>query len=129
MSTEENKRLLRTAYTGEGDGPDLLTLLADDATYTFFGEHSLATTFEGKQAIIDGLFTSIAETLEDGIKLEIHNMIAEGDQVVFEAYGTARTNKGVDYNNTYCMVVRMCDGQIASVREYLDTGLVSRVFG
>ena len=129
MSTEENKRLIHTAYTGEGDGPDLLTLLADDATYTFFGEHSLATTFEGKQAIIEGLFTTIAATLEDGIKLEIHNMIAEGDQVVFEAYGTARTPEGVDYNNTYCMVVRMRDGQIASVREYLDTGLVSRVFG
>ena len=104
-------------------------LLADDATYTFFGEQSLATTFEGKQAIIEGLFTTIAETLEDGIKLEIHNMIAEGDQVVFEAYGTARTPEGVDYNNTYCMVVRMRDGQIASVREYLDTELVSRVFG
>jgi ketosteroid isomerase-like protein len=129
MTPEENKRLVHAAYTGEGGGPSLIDLLDDDATYTFFGSHRFATTMHGKQAILDQLLLPLSTALENGITLTIHNMVAEGDQVVFEATGSARTRDGRAYDNSYCMVVRLQDGRIRSVREYLDTELVSRIFG
>ena len=36
---------------------------------------------------------------------------------------------GTPYNNTYCQVIRIRDGQIADVKEYMDTALIDSVFG
>jgi ketosteroid isomerase-like protein len=33
------------------------------------------------------------------------------------------------YNNKYCLVIAVTDGKIAQVREYLDSELVTAVFG
>lgn len=43
--------------------------------------------------------------------------------------GTAETHDGVPYNNSYCQVIRIRDGQIADVKEYFDTALLASVFG
>ena len=56
-------------------------------------------------------------------------MIAEGDYVVTQARGQAKTKSGGDYNNTYCIVYRFQDGQVAAVTEYLDTELVTKALG
>lgn len=46
-----------------------------------------------------------------------------------QASGIAETLDGRPYNNTYCQVIQVRDGRIAAVTEYMDTALVSRVFG
>ena len=43
--------------------------------------------------------------------------------------GTAETLDDRPYNNSYCWIIRLRDGQFAEVTEYLDTELVTRVFG
>ena len=57
------------------------------------------------------------------------NLVAEGNQVVVEALGESRTKDGRDYNNIYCLVLRLEDEKIAEIREYLDTELVKSIFG
>ncbi len=57
------------------------------------------------------------------------NAIAEGDQVVVEAQGEARTKDGRDYNNLYCIVLKLKDGKITEIREYTDTDLTKAIFG
>lgn len=42
---------------------------------------------------------------------------------------TAETLDGRPYNNTYCQVIRVRDGQFIEVKEYFDTALVAEVFG
>ena len=131
MSIESNKEVVRQAYGAITDGnlDGFLDRLADDATYTFFGNHRFARTFNGKTDIVDNLLVPISEVLETNLKLEITNLIGEGDQVVMEALGQSDTKAGGSYNNIYCLVFTVRDGKIAAVREYLDTELVTSVFG
>lgn len=57
--------------------------------------------------------------LEGPIKITVANAIAEGDQVFVEAQGESRTG----------IVLRLKDGKITEVREYMDTELVRTIFG
>jgi len=57
--------------------------------------------------------------LEGPIKITVANAIAEGDQVFVEAQGESRTR----------IVLRLKDGKITEVREYMDTELVRTIFG
>ena len=66
---------------------------------------------------------------DGGIELRPQNIVAEGDHVVVEAQGKARTKSGQDYNNTYCFVYRLAGGKIVEGHEYMDTELVTRVLG
>ena len=63
------------------------------------------------------------------IQLEIKQLIAEGDKVVSEMLGTSKSTEGKDYNNTYCLILTVQDGKIKEMREYLDTELITEVFG
>ncbi|MEM7466684.1 MAG: nuclear transport factor 2 family protein [Pseudomonadota bacterium] len=131
MSASDNKKLVEEAWgmVSVGDAEGFLSKLADDATWTFFGSHRFAGTFDGKAEIIAKLFEPLGEVLEDGIKVTINSLTAEGDRVIMESKGLARTKAGVDYNNDYCIVITVKDGLIVAVREYLDTELVTAAFG
>ena len=50
-------------------------------------------------------------------------IIVDGDDVAVEFQGQNRTRAGKDYNNTYCAVLRMANGKIVELTEYLDTAL------
>ena len=57
------------------------------------------------------------------------DLIAEGELVVALTSGVAETVDGRPYNNRYCQVMRINDGRIVEVAEYLDTQLTSAIFG
>ena len=48
---------------------------------------------------------------------------------VVECRGYVMTKENKPYNNTYCYVCRLENGQIKELTEYLDTELVSTVLG
>jgi ketosteroid isomerase-like protein len=131
MSIEENKKLVTGAWDmiSAGDAEGFLNTLSDDATWTFFGSHLFAGTFNGKAEIIEKLFEPLGGVLEGGLEITINSVTAEGDRVIMETKGKARTKSGVDYNNDYCMVVTVANGLIVAVREYLDSELVTAAFG
>jgi len=131
MNAEHNKRLVRDTWNAvtAGDIDTFLGNLADDVTWTFFGSHRFAGTFRGKDELLAKLFGPLGEVLEDGIKVTIDSMTAEDDRVVIEARGEARAKSGAPYNNHYCIVVTVADGRVRHVREYLDSELVTAVFG
>ena len=131
MSIEANKQLVRDTWgaVSVGDISGFLGNLADDVTWTFFGSHRFAGSFEGKEELVAKLFAPLGEVLVDGIKVHIDSLTAEGDRVVMEARGEARTKTGDHYNNYYCIVITVHEGKIAQVREYLDSELVTKIFG
>lgn len=59
----------------------------------------------------------------------VNSLIAEGDQVALEGRGEAPKFDGGSYDNTYCIVVTVRDGEILQIREYLDTELATATFG
>ena len=131
MSTESNKQVVREAYgaISSGDVEGFMNRLADDVEWYFIGSHRFAGTLKGKEDIMNKLFEPLGEALTSTIQLEIKQLIAEGDKVVSEMQGTSKSTEGKDYNNTYCLIVTVKDDKIKEMREYLDTELITEVFG
>ena len=131
MAVVENKKLVADAWqaVSDGDVDSFLNALADDVSWTFFGTHRFAGTFSGKQSLLADLFGPLHDVLDGGIKVKINTITAEEDRVIIEVKGEAKSKSGEPYNNDYCIVVTCRDGKISEVREYLDSELVTTVFG
>ena len=131
MSAVENKELIRNMFAelGRGNADAFLGAMADDLRYTLMGNTRFSGTFNGKQELISRLLTPLMAALTDGIALTPFNLIADGDFVAMQANGKAMTKNGKPYNNSYCHVFRIVNGKIVEVTEYLDTELVTSVFG
>jgi ketosteroid isomerase-like protein len=130
-STESNKQIVLRAYASlkEGNVTGYFDSMADDITLTYFGNHLFTGTYHGKQDILDNYVPVLLNRLDGPIKITVTNAIAEGDQVFVEAAGESQTKDGLDYNNLYGIVLRLKDGKIKEVREYMDTELVKAIFG
>lgn len=131
MGIAENKQVVLDFYDAgaRGDMDACFALLADDVTWTNIGSTKFSGTYIGKQAIVDDLLGPLFSQLKAGISSQIERLTAEGDIVVAQTSGTAETMDGTPYNNTYCQVIRIRDGQIAEVKEYMDTALIDSVLG
>ena len=131
MGTAENKQVVLDFYAAgaRGDMDTCFGLLADDITWTNIGSTKFSGTFSGKQELMEKLLGPLFGQLKAGIASEIEQLTAEGDIVVAQTRGTAETHDGTAYNNTYCQVIRIQDGQFAEVMEYMDTALIDAVFG
>jgi len=131
MGIAENKQVVLDFYEAgaRGDMDACFALLADDVTWTNIGSTKFSGTYIGKQALADDLLGPLFSQLKAGISSQIERLTAEGDSVVAQTSGTAETMNGIPYNNTYCQVIRIRDGQIVDVKEYMDTALIDSVFG
>ena len=131
MGIAENKQVVVDFYEAgaRGDMDACFALLADDVTWTNIGSTKFSGTYAGKQALAEDLLGPLFGQLKAGISSHIEQLTAEGDTVVAQTSGTAETVDGVPYNNTYCQVIHIRDGQIARVMEYMDTALIDSVFG
>jgi ketosteroid isomerase-like protein len=131
LSTEENKNVVRKFFEAgnAGDMDTVMALIADDVVWTDIGTTSLSGTYRGKAELGERLLGPLFAQLKAGITMRIHRLVAEDDFVVAQTSGSAETLEGVPYDNTYCWIIRIRDGQFAEVTEFLDTELVTRVFG
>ena len=131
MGIAENKQVVLDFYEAgaRGDMDTCFALLADDVSWTNIGSTKFSGTFNGRQAISENLLGPLFSQLKAGITSQIERLIAEGDIVVAQTSGMAETLDGTPYNNSYCQVIRIHNGQISDVKEYMDTALIDSVFG
>jgi ketosteroid isomerase-like protein len=129
MSTETNKRIIRDFFAAlsRGDAQAAYELLHDDITWTIIGDTPVSKTFRGAKAFEEELMGSVFQQIDPdaGIRVDVIELIAEGDKVVARAQGTIQGRYG-PYNNTYCHVFTVRDGKIVEDIEYLDTLLIER---
>jgi len=129
MSAAENKEVVRQMREAKGIDAILATM-TDDVRWTLIGTTKFSGTLNGKNEIVEKLFKPMFAQLETPGSNVVDNIIAEGDYVVVQQHGTGRrTKSGKDYNNTYCIVYKVGDGQIKEITEYCDTELVTSAFG
>ncbi len=122
MSAAENKKIVERITSGE---VGMLDLWADDGIWIIPG----MVTYHGKQEIAEKLIGPVTDLMANMGRVEVTNVIAEGDYVVVEQQAKDRmTNTGKPYNNTYCMVYKILDGKIIQLTEYCDTALAKSVF-
>ncbi len=131
MSAAANRTLIQQVYTDAANrsGTTFIDHLADDVRWIVTGQYSWSRTFEGRDAVLNGLQGHFRSLLAERPRTVAHNIIAEGDTVVVEAKGDNITKTGVRYDNEYCMVWRVENGRIKEIREYCDSALVEKVLG
>ncbi len=110
----------------------MIPYLAEDATWTMMGCDSFLANggrTEGKQQIIDGIFTLSSKIYErDTYRMDVRNVIASDEYVAIEFTVNATNWKGRLYKDaTCCTVLRIPDGLITEVREYVDSHKVETV--
>ena len=111
---------------GSGLGEDFFACFADDLDFWFPGTTPISGRRRGLPAFIDYV-TQVASYLDEMVTLELGNVSVAGEWVFTEASGHGVTKKGLDYDNSYCLVWQVRDGKIIRFVEYCDTELVSRI--
>ena len=123
----ENKRLVEHIFSelARGNGAPFADSMAEDFTWTIKGTTAWSGTYHGKQAVRTELLDPLFAQFADRYTNTARRIIADGDHVVVEAQGKVTTKAGKRYDNTYCFVLRLADGKLAELTEYLDTELVT----
>ena len=131
MSAAENKELIRNmmAELGKGNPQAFLGAMADDVRFTIMGTTKFSGTYNGKQDVVNKLLGPLSAQLEGALTITPDNFIAEGDFVAMLAHGNSKAKNGKSYNNHYCQIFRVANGKVQQITEYLDTELVTSVFG
>lgn len=131
MSASENKEIIQKMFIelGNGNAAAFLGAMADDVQFTLIGTTKLSGVFKGKQELAGKLLGPLGAALDGGLVITPDNLIADGDFVAMQARGKSVAKNGKRYDNTYCQVFKFSGGKIKEVTEYLDTELVTSVFG
>jgi uncharacterized protein len=129
VSPAENKQLMQRVFAelANGNGQPFMDALADDARWTVIGTSPWSRSYEGKRAIAEELMRPLFRQFADRYTARANRIVAEGDVVVVEARGQVSTKSGKPYNQTYCYVFLLADGEVRELTEYLDTDLVNQV--
>src|SRR5687768_15958099 len=129
MTAAENKQLMKQVFEalGRGDSRPYLDLLDDDFSFTITGHNPWSRTISGKEAVRRELYGPLFAQFADRYTAQLVNLVAEGDIVVVEHRGCVTTKRGQLYNNEYCLVCRLENGRLKSMKEYADSLLVDRV--
>ena len=95
--------------------------LADDVKWNILGGGTVA----GRDEVLEA---SKMAQLQSYPKITIRTIVAEGDVVVVESTGEARTRSGKPYNQAYCEVFRFRNEELQEITTYLDTALSAEAF-
>jgi ketosteroid isomerase-like protein len=122
MSTSENNKAIVQRFfkaMSEGDVDTLINTYAEDGTVRTMGNTLISGTFNKDQ--IRNFAGSIYEVFPQGLTFTILGMTAEGERVAVEAESQGEHVSGKHYNNEYHFLFEFRDGELVSLREYMDT--------
>lgn len=131
MEAARNKEIVKGLFesTARGEWRPFGDALADDVRYTLMGRNSWSRTYDGKGAVTHELWIPLTKLFVAPNQMHARRIIAEGDLVVVEARGDATTHAGQRYANDYCLILRLREGKIVELTEYMDTELTTEVLG
>jgi ketosteroid isomerase-like protein len=118
-----NKQIVARFFDAMSRGdPALPALLHDDACWWVPPGANLGGLYEGKQRVLELMASGVGlYDTSTPMRVEIEQIVAEGDWVCVQLVLEARTARGEDYRNHYHFAFRLRDGRIALVKEYVDT--------
>jgi uncharacterized protein len=131
MGTDESKRVATEFFAriDRNDVAGALGLLADGATYWIAGDRAvIPSAGEHDKTAMSKLFHLMGKQLEDGLRMTVKGVTAEGDRVAVEAESRGALKNGRVYAQKYHILMTVRAGKIAAVREYLDTQHVHDVW-
>lgn len=129
MTTAENKALIQAILEARSrrDPAPFIAAMADDFVWRITGSTAWSGEYVGKAQARERLLKPLHAQFISPTSLTASRILADGDYVVAECKGDATTTSGERYANTYCFVMRLADGKLKELTEYMDTALVERV--
>jgi uncharacterized protein len=111
-----------------GDGPTFFSNVADNVSWTVTStDNPLSGHYTSKAEFVPKTFQRLGALMQEGMKLEVVHVIAEGDWASVELKANAVAKNGTRFANEYCWVCKFEGEKIVLVRAYLDSALVKRV--
>lgn len=125
----ENKALVQAIWDARArrDPAPFMAAMADDFVWRIMGSTAWSGEYIGKADVLERLVKPLYAQFETPTRLTATNILADGDHVVVQCHGDATTVSGQRYANSYCFVIRVADGRLREMTEYMDTALVERV--
>lgn len=110
-----------------GDFEAVTAAFAEDVEVEVMGQSPISGRHRGRDAFVANAMGPVMDKLDAAsVRLATTWEIfaAEEDRVVARMTGMAATKSGKRYDNSYCHLFRIREGQIAEMYEYLDTALL-----
>ena len=129
MTAVENKAFVRELFDARAqrNPAPFIAAMADDFVWRIKGSTPWSGEYVGKAAVLERLVKPLYAQLTAPTSLALERILADEDYVVVECKGDATTVSGERYANTYCFVIRLAEGRLRELTEYMDTALVNRV--
>jgi len=129
MTAIENRSLVQRIMEARSrrDHAPFIAAMADDFVWRITGSSAWSGEYVGKADVCERLLKPLYTQFVAPSSITPTRILADGDHVVVQCHGDATTVSGERYANTYCFVIRMQDGQLHEMTEYMDTALVERV--
>ena len=124
--TEKNKQIARDFFGTLSAGSEkYLDFYTDDSVIWTAGDNSIGGTRTKKEII--SFAQNILSAFPSGITFNITGITAEEERVAVEISGEAIHASGETYNNQYHFLLRIKDGKILELKEYMDTQLAAKI--
>jgi ketosteroid isomerase-like protein len=118
--TQRNTQIVREAFArGVGGADSFYAILADDTQWTVARATS-PTTYTSRQQFLDAGAEPVVGRLTGSIDAQVHELVADGDQVVARWRGTATARDGLPYVNEYAWAMTLEGERVTRVVAYLD---------
>ncbi|HWW88970.1 MAG TPA: nuclear transport factor 2 family protein [Vicinamibacterales bacterium] len=90
-----------------------------NATALALGDHE--TRGMDRQQIAHFIANDFGRIFVADVKVDVLRLFGDGDVVILEQRTRATLANGRSYCNDYCFIIKVRDGRIALIREYMDT--------
>jgi uncharacterized protein (TIGR02246 family) len=125
----ENKALVKRIMEARArrDPEPFRAAMAEDFVWRIMGSSAWSGTYSGKAEIVERLLRPLYAQFTAPSSITATRILADDDYVVVQCEGDATTLSGEQYANSYCFVIRVENGKLRELTEYMDTALVDRV--
>ena len=124
--SEKNKQIAIKFFEALSSGSEAyLDFYNDDSIIWTAGDNAIGGTRTKKEII--AFAKGILEAFPNGIEFKITGITAENERVAVEVQGDAIHISGKPYNNFYHFLLKIKDGKIIELKEYMDTQLAAKI--
>tara|TARA_B100001758_G_C17825571_1_gene311607 strand:+ start:34 stop:432 length:399 start_codon:yes stop_codon:yes gene_type:complete len=124
--SEKNKQIAIKFFEALSSGSEAyLDFYNDDSIIWTAGDNAIGGTRTKKEIIT--FAKDILKAFPNGIEFKITGITAENERVAVEVQGDAIHISGKPYNNFYHFLLKIKDGKIIELKEYMDTQLAAKI--
>ena len=126
LIADQNKQITKKFFEALSTGSDkYLDFYTDDSIIWTAGNNAIGGTRTKEEVV--SFAQNILSSFPNGIKFNITGITAEDERVAVEINGEAIHASGEKYNNQYHFLLRIKDGKILELKEYMDTQLAAKI--